>query len=143
MKLRETFSVQALEATVYVALSAALGAVAFAILVPTLAAAVPLLVFALVGLPLLVFAFVMCHLIARLARARVKAVFGIDFPTRELPRGGSIPSRALRWVGSRGAWLELCYAVVALPIVGWIGSGLVFLAWGAALTFLSFPLWGL
>ena len=142
-QLRSTFSVQAFEATAYVALSAVLGGIAFFVLVPTLALAVPLLVVALAGLPLIVFAFALCHLLARVERQRIKAVFGTEFPTRHLPRDGRLPSRAIRWVGSRGAWMELCYAVVALPVVGWIGSALVFFAWGAALAFLSFPLWGL
>ena len=140
-QLRSTFSVQAFEATVYVALSAS-WAVAFIVLVPTLALAVPLLVVALAGLPLIVFAFALCHLLARVERRRITAVFGTEFPTRHLPRDGRLPSRAMRWVGRRGAWMELCYAVVALPFVGWIGSFLVFFAWGAALAFLSFPLWG-
>jgi signal transduction histidine kinase len=43
---------------------------------------------------------------------------------------------------SRGSWLELCYGLVALPFVGWFGAFLVFLAWGAALALLTFPLWG-
>ncbi len=102
-----------------------------------------MLIVALAGLPLIVLAFALCHLLARVERLRVQAVFGIEFPTRHLPRDGNLLSRALRWLGSRGAWLELCYAVVALPVVGWIGSFLVFFAWGAALAFLSFPLWGL
>jgi signal transduction histidine kinase len=113
MKLRTTFSTEAFEATTYVALSAVVGAFAFA------------------------------HLLARLERRRVAAVFGIDFPTRHLPRDGNLLNRALRWLGSRGAWLELCYALVALPFVGWIGSALVFFAWGSALALLTFPLWGL
>jgi signal transduction histidine kinase len=142
-QLRSTFSVQAFEATAYVALSAILGGIAFFVLVPTLALAVPLLVVALAGLPLIVFAFALCHLLARVERMRIKAVFGTEFPTRHLPRDGRLPTRAIRWVGSRGAWMELCYAVVALPVVGWIGSFLVFFAWGTALAFLSFPLWGL
>jgi signal transduction histidine kinase len=43
---------------------------------------------------------------------------------------------------SRGAWLELCYGLIALPFVGWFGSALTFLAWGAAVAGLTFPLWG-
>src|SRR6478735_5263237 len=135
-QLQATFSVQALEATVYVALSAVLGILALMILVP-------LLIIALAGLPLVVFAFAVCHLLATIERRRVSAVFGVDFPTRHLPRDGNLLSRALRWLGSRGAWMELCYALVALPFVGWVGSFLVFFAWGAALALLTFPLWAL
>ena len=43
-------------------------------------------------------------------------------PPATLPRDGSLPARALRWMRSRGAWLELCYALVALPFVGWVGG---------------------
>jgi signal transduction histidine kinase len=143
MKLRATFSVQAFEATAYVALSAVLGCIAFCALVPTLVVGTGMLVVALAGLPLIVLAFALCHLLARVERHRVRAVFAIDFPTRQLPDDGNLLSRALRWLGSRGAWLELCYAVVALPFIGWIGCALVFFAWGSALSMLTFPLWGL
>jgi len=142
IKLRATFSAEAFEATAYVALSAVLGTIAFWVLLPTLLVGTALLVVALAGLPLIVLAFAIAHMIARFERRRVAAVFGLDFPTRHLPHDGNWLNRALRWLGSRGAWLELTYALVALPFVGWIGSGLVFFAWGAALAMLSFPLWG-
>jgi signal transduction histidine kinase len=142
-QLQATFSVQALEATAYVALSAVLGGIAFLAVVPTLLLAVPLLIVALAGLPLIVFAFALCHMLATVERRRIRAVFGVEFPTRRLPLEGNLPPRALRWVGSRGAWMELCYAAIALPFIGWVGSGLVFFAWGAALALLSFPLWAL
>jgi signal transduction histidine kinase len=143
MKLRATFTTEAFEATAYVALSAVLGGITFWVLLPTLLVGTALLVVALAGLPLIVAAFAFSHLLARLERRRVQAVFGIEFPNRHLPRDGNWLQRALRWLGSRGAWLELTYALVALPFVGWIGAGLVFFAWGAALAMLSFPLWGL
>ena len=56
----------------------------------------------------------------------MRALLGIDFPSRTLPRDGSVPRRALKWMSSRGAWLELIYGVVALPFVGWVGGLLVF-----------------
>jgi signal transduction histidine kinase len=143
MKLRATFSTEAFEATAYVALSAVLGLTAFCVLLPTLLLGTALLVVALAGLPLIVVVFALSHLLARLERRRVAAVFGIDFPTRHLPREGNVLQRTLGWLGSRGAWLELTYALVALPFVGFIGSSLVFFAWGAALALLTFPLWGL
>ena len=49
-------------------------------------------------------------------------MLGIEFPTRTLPRDGLGVARALRWMRSRGSWLELCYALVALPFVGWFGG---------------------
>src|SRR3954454_17193844 len=45
-------------------------------------------------------------------------------------------------MSSLGSWLELCYALVAPPFVGWVAGFLVFVAWGAALALLTFPLWG-
>ncbi|HWK25820.1 MAG TPA: sensor histidine kinase [Solirubrobacter sp.] len=143
MRLRATFSVEALDATAYVALSAALGTIAFVVLLPTLITGAALLVFALAGLPILLFGFVFSHGLARVERHRIKALYALDFPIRRLPRDGSVFARGFRWLGSRGAWMELCYALVALPAVSWIGGMFVFFAWGAALAALTFPVWGL
>jgi signal transduction histidine kinase len=131
-----------IDATVYAALSATLGTIAFAFLMPTLLTGAVMLIFALIGLPLVVLGFAFCHVLARTERRRAAAVLGVEFPTRTLPREGSYPARGLRWIRSRGSWLELCYALVALPFVGWVGGMLVFGAWGLALAFLTFPLWG-
>src|SRR3954469_839725 len=130
------------EATSYVALSAVLGTISFMFLAVTLAIGVPMLIFALLGAPLIALAFVFCHVLARFERRRAAAVLGIEFPTRTLPREGSPVARASRWMRSRGSWLELCYGLIALPFVGWFGGFLVFLGWGAALSLLTFPLWG-
>ena len=142
MAARATFSPSTLDATAYVALSALLGTIAFSVLVPLLVVGVSLLVLALAGLPLIALAFVFCHLLARLERRRALALLGVEFPSRRFEREGALPARTLRWVRSRGSWLELCYAVVALPFVGWVGGTLVFVAWGVAVAFVSFPLWG-
>jgi signal transduction histidine kinase len=101
-----------------------------------------LLLLALVGAPLIAAVFAFCHILARAERRRVRALLGIDFPSRTLPADGSVPRRALKWMSSRGAWFELIYGVAALPFVGWVGGFLVFTAWGAAVSFLTFPLWG-
>src|SRR4051812_45022594 len=137
MQVRRTF-----EATSYVALSSALGTVSFFFLLVTLVVGVPMLIFALLGAPLIALAFVFCHVLARTERRRAAAVMGIEFPTRTLPREGSPVARASHWMRSRGSWLELCYGLIALPFVGWFGGFLVFVAWGAALSLLTFPLWG-
>ena len=100
-----------IETTTYVALSAAIGFISFLILVPTLAAGVPLLLLALAGAPLIAVAFVYCHLLARLERRRAAALLGAEFPTRAFPREGSVPVRAVSWMSSRGSWLELLYAL--------------------------------
>ena len=131
-----------IDATTYVALSAAIGTVAAIVLIPTLFVGTFLLLFALVGAPLVAFVFAATHVLARAERRRVRALLGIDFPSRTLPRDGSVPRRALKWMSSRGAWLELIYGVVALPFVGFVGGMLVFTGWGLAVCFLTFPLWG-
>ena len=142
MDVRRTFHPDTLDSTAYVALSAALGTITFCVLLPPLFLAVPLLVVALAGVPLIVLAFIFCHYVARLEARRTRALLGIEFPSRMLSREGRLPARLLGWVTSRGAWLELCYALIALPFIGWVGAMLVFTAWGAALAFLTFPLWG-
>jgi signal transduction histidine kinase len=131
-----------IESTSYVALSLVLGTASFWVVFPTLLVGVPLLVVALAGTPLIALAFIFCHVLARVERRRAAALLGVEFPSRQLSRDGSLGARAVRWMSSRGSWLELCYALIALPFVGWIGGFLVFGAWGAALAFLSFPLWG-
>jgi signal transduction histidine kinase len=141
MTVRRTFTPDALDATVYVALSGALGTLAFCVLLPTLVLGGALLIVALAGLPLIVGAFVFCHYLARLERRRARALLGVEFERRELPKEGRLPARMLAWISSRGSWLELAYALVALPAVGWFGGFLVFTAWGGALALLTFPLW--
>lgn len=131
-----------IETSTYVALSAAIGTISFLILLPTLVVGVPTLLLALAGAPLIALAFAFCHLLARLERRRAAALLGIEFPTRAFPREGSVPMRAVAWVSSRGSWMELGYALVALPVVGWLGGWLVFGAWGAAIGLISYPLWG-
>ncbi len=142
MNPRGTFSLSALDATAYVALSGVIGLVSFIFVFVTLVISVPLLILALVGLPGIWLALAFCHGLALGERRRAAALLGAQFPVRRFPVGGSMPSRTLLWMRSRGSWLELCYSVVALPIVGGFGALLVFNAWGAALALLSFPLWG-
>src|SRR4051794_41477692 len=115
IKLRATFTAEAFEATAYIALSAVLGGITFWVLLPTLLVGTALLVVALAGLPLIVLAFAFSHLLARLERRRVLAVFGVDFPTRHIPRDGNWLNRTLGWLGSRGARLPLTYPPVAPP----------------------------
>ena len=102
MKLRATFSTEAFEATAYVALSAVLGLTAFCVLLADMLLGTALLVVALAGLPLIVVVFALSHLLARLERRRVAAVFGIDFPARHLPAQGNVLSSA-PWAGSARA----------------------------------------
>src|SRR5436309_115191 len=130
------------EAVAYVALSGVLAIAAFASVLPLVVLSGPLMILALAGLVVLWVAFVLCHGLALLERRRASAVLGVGFRVRPLGPPDAHPlKRMLVWTRSRGSWLELCYAVVALPFVGWLGGALVFTAFGAALAFLSFPLW--
>jgi signal transduction histidine kinase len=131
------------EATAYIAISASLGLAAFVTLLPLAVLSGALMVLALVGLLFLWLAFVICHVLALLERRRAAALLGVEFRVRPLgPPDGNPLKRMLAWTRSRGAWLELCYGLVALPFVGFCGALLVFLAFGAAVALLSFPVWG-
>jgi signal transduction histidine kinase len=138
LRPRETF-----ESTVYVALSSALAIASFVSVLPLVLLSGPMMILALAGLAILWFAFLLCHGLAHLERRRASAVLGVDFRVRPIgPEGANPLRRMLMWTRSRGSWLELCYALIALPFVGWLGAALVFTAFGAALAFLTFPLWG-
>jgi len=137
MDLRAIFSPgRTLESVAYVALSWAIGAVVFWSVFVLLAVALPLMIVALAGLPLLWLAFAVSHAVALGERRRARALLGADIPVRRLQR------RIFASVRARGSWLELCYSLVALPFVGLVGGLLVFVALGAALGLLTFPLWG-
>jgi signal transduction histidine kinase len=140
--VRSTFAAPAWTASAYVALSGVLGTVSFIVTLVGVCVGFPLLIVALAGLPILWFVFAFDHALARLERRRAAALLGVDFPVRRFPRDGTAPRRAFAWMTSRGSWLELTYALVALPLMGWLGAFLTFSAWGGGLAFLSFPLWG-
>jgi signal transduction histidine kinase len=137
-----TFAAEAWGATAYVALSGAIGTFSFVFALVGVCVGVPLLIVALAGLPALWFVLAFDHALAKLERSRAAALLGVDFPVRRFPRDGSPPRRMLEWMRSRGSWLELAYALIALPLVGWLGGFLTFCAWGGGLAFLSFPAWG-
>ena len=82
--------------TTYVALSAALGTIAFCFLLPTLVVGTGMLLMALVGAPLIALAFVFCHLLARVERRRARRA-----ARRRLPQ----PQAAARRLGAaRARW---------------------------------------
>jgi signal transduction histidine kinase len=131
------------EATAYVALSGAIGLSAFVALLPLVILSGALMVLALMGLLFLWGEFLACHVLALLERHRAAALLGVEFRVRPLgPPEGNPLKRMLAWTRSRGSWLELCYALIALPFVGFCGAVLVFAAFGVAIAFLTFPLWG-
>jgi signal transduction histidine kinase len=131
------------EATAYIALSGAIGLAAFVTLVPLVALSGGLMVLALMGLLFLWGAFLVCHVLALLERHRAAALLGVDFRVRPLgPPARNPLRRMLDWTRSRGAWLELCYGLLALPFVGFCGVVLVFTAFGAAVSLLTYPAWG-
>src|SRR3954470_4181776 len=136
MDLRAIFSPgRTLDSVAYVALSWAIGAVVFWLVLPFVIVSVPFMFLALAGLPILWLAFALSHGVALFERRRARALLGAEFPVRPLPR------RIFASVRARGSWLELCYSLIALPFVGLVGGLLVFVALGAALACLTFPLW--
>jgi signal transduction histidine kinase len=137
-----TFAAEAWGATAYVALSGAIGTFSFVVALVGLCVGVPLLVVALAGVPILWTLFAFDHGLAKLERDRAAALLGVEFPVRRFAHGASLPRNMLAWMGSRGCWLELTHALVALPLLGWFGGFLAFLAWGGGLAFVSFPAWG-
>jgi signal transduction histidine kinase len=139
---RRSFSAEAWGATAYVALSGAIGTLSFVVTLVGVCAGVPLLIVALAGLPILWLVVAFDHVLAKLERSRAAALLGVDVRVRRFARDGSPPRRLLDWMRSRGCWLELAYALVALPLLGWLGGLLAFCAWGGGLAFLSFPAWG-
>ena len=129
-------------ATAYVALSGAIGTFSFIFTLVGLCLGVPLLIVALIGLPIVWLVFAFDHALAFVERNRAAALMGVEFPVRRFPSDGSLPRRLIGWATSRGCWLELAYALVALPLLGWLGAFLTFCAWGGGLAFVTFPLWG-
>ena len=99
---------------------------------------------ALAGLPLIVFAFALCHL---LARARAHAHQGrvrhrIPDPPPAARRQAPHPRDPLGRLAAAPGWSSATPSSRCRSSAGSAAS-LVFFAWGTALAFLSFPLWGL
>jgi signal transduction histidine kinase len=136
MDLRALYAPRTLEAVAYVALSWVVGAIVFWLVFVLVVVSVPFMFLALAGLPILWLAFLVAHGVALMEGNRAGALLGADFRVRPLNR------RPFAAVRARGAWLELCYSLVALPFVGLVGGLLVFFALGAALAGLTFPIWG-
>jgi signal transduction histidine kinase len=132
----------ALDSTLFVALSAPIGFVAWLVTFIGLVVGTPLLIVALAGLPIIGFVVIFVHGLAKLEQNRIAALLGVEFPIRRLNRGGRAFRTMLDWIGSRGAWLEILYALIALPLLGCLGGFLAFCAWGGGLAFITFPLWG-
>jgi signal transduction histidine kinase len=139
---RKLFPSGAWDATAYVALSGAIGVFSFVVTLVGVSVGVPLLIVALAGLPILWLVIAFDHALAKAEGNRAAALMGVRFPVRRFPREGSPPRRLLAWAGSRGCWLELAYALIALPLLGGLGAFLAFCAWGGGLAFVSFPAWG-
>ena len=129
-------------ATAYVALSGTIGTFSFIFTLVGLCLGVPLLIVALIGLPIVWLVLAFDHVLAKVERNRAAALMGAEFPVRRFPSDGPLPRRLIDWATSRGCWLELAYALVALPLLGWLGAFLTFCAWGGGLAFVSYPLWG-
>ncbi|WP_230205096.1 sensor histidine kinase [Parafrankia elaeagni] len=149
---RSAYGPQTWRATIFVAQSAVVATVAFLVVLVSLVVGVPLLFVALFGLPLLWFCLVAARTSAVVDAWRFTAVLGWRLWLR--PRAGSVPpgtppdlvpgrlGRAVLRLTSPAAWLEVLYALVVLPLFGWLGAWLVFVVWGAGLSFTLFPLYG-
>jgi signal transduction histidine kinase len=142
LQRRTVFPTDTWGATAYVALSGAIGTFSFIFTLVGLCLGVPLLIVALVGLPIVWLVLAFDHVLGKVERHRAAALMGVDFPVRRFPSDGPLPRRLIDWATSRGCWLELAYALVALPLLGWLGAFLTFCAWGGGLAFVTFPLWG-
>jgi signal transduction histidine kinase len=141
--LRAPFSAWAWLATSYLALSAVIGTVTFTVLVTLVTLSAGLMVLALIGLVVLWIAFGLSRRVARLETRRAATFLGRRIALRPLPEiDGWLPARMWARTKTRGAWLELLYAGLVLPVAGWVGGVVVWAVWGGALGFLLFPAYG-
>jgi signal transduction histidine kinase len=146
--LRSTYSRRGWLATVLAAQTMIVGTISFVVMVALVATGAPLLLLALVGLPLLWTALVFARGIARFDAWRFEVYLGEPLvlrpPPRPRPSDPAPKALARGWarVRSGGSWLEACHALIAVPLVGWVGGSIVFTAWGAGVAFVLFPAYG-
>ena len=141
--LRAPFSAWAWLAMSYLALSAVVGTVTFTVLVTLVSLSAGLMVLALIGLVVLWIAFGLSRRVARLETRRAATFLGRRIALRPLPEvDGWLPARMWARTKTRGAWLELLYAGLVLPVAGWVGGVVAWAVWGGALGFLLFPAYG-
>ncbi|MGH3318834.1 MAG: sensor histidine kinase [Streptosporangiaceae bacterium] len=129
-------------ATIYVTWGYVVGAVSFSVALAAFATAASLSIL-IVGLPLLWLTLLLSHGVAVVEQRRADLLLGARVETRPDPLPeGSWPARMWARITSPGAWLELCYGLVVLPLLAWPGGLVVFSAWGGGLAFILFPAYG-
>ncbi len=154
-----TYSGPAWSSTVFTALTAVLALPVFLTVLILLCVGVPLTLVGLVGVPLIWAALLSARLAARVDAWRFETLLGRRLVLRVSPARGpgdvgvgvgvGVGGR-VRWLGalvrgelrrlrSGGSWLDVVYALVVLPLFGWVGGWLLFVAWGGGLAFLLFP----
>jgi signal transduction histidine kinase len=153
--LRTSYSGPAWAATAFVGLTLAVSIAAFvAVLVP-LAVGIPLLLLALVGIVPICLSLAAARLTATFDAWRFHALLGKDLRLRPMnlpPLGADerhtrrLPARLgawlWAWATSKGAWKQVVYSLLVLPVIGWGGGYLLFATWGGGLAFLLFPAYG-
>lgn len=149
---RATYGPAGWTATIFVAQSAVVATAAFVVVLVAIAAGIPMMFVGLLGLPLVWFALFGARMAAVVDAWRFRVVLRqrlwLRPPPGSVPPGtppADIPSWFRRgWLRlrGRGSWLEVLYALVVLPLFGWLGAWVVFCAWGGGLSFLMFPLYG-
>jgi signal transduction histidine kinase len=130
-------------ATAHVATGVLVAAVAVPVLVTLLAASVPLMLLALLGLVVLWVAIALCGVLARVEAWRERSFLGVDLTLAPPPRrDGSLPRWMWARTRSRDTWRQVAHAALALPFLHGIAGVLVCAAWGGGLAFLLFPVYG-
>ncbi|ONH31890.1 sensor histidine kinase [Pseudofrankia asymbiotica] len=148
--LRATYSRRNWLATVFAAQTLVFGTITFAVTLGFTIAGVSSSFFIVVGLPLLWVALAQAHRFARFESWRYEAYLGERLRLRPTPvpartasgRIGRAWSRMWARMSAGGSWLELLWALLVLPVLGWAGGWIVATAWGGGLAFLLFPAYG-
>ena len=124
----------------YLILGLPLGIVSFTVAVTGLSLAGGLLI-TLVGIPVLLITLLACRGLAAVERARAALVLGEPVPGAEKPwkrDGAWETTKAI--LGDPGAWRDLLWAVVLMPI-GIATFTIAVTVWSTALGLLTSPLW--
>ncbi|MCM3882852.1 sensor domain-containing protein [Frankia sp. R82] len=146
---RATYAGPMWVATAFTALTSMLAVPVFLTVFVLIIMGVPLLLVALAGVPLIWAGLVTARLATRVDAWRFETILGRRLPLRPSPAhpppADGVRARVggeLRRLRSGGSWLDACYALVVVPLFGWLGGWLLFVAWGGGLAFVLFPAYG-
>jgi putative sensor protein len=124
----------------YLVVALPLGILTFTVAVTGLALAAGLAI-TLVGLPVLIATLWAARLLGDAERRRAGWVLGEAVPRRRRPwTGATLWERVKASIGDGGAWRDLSWGVLLLPI-GTAGFTIAVSAWSTALAFVTSPLW--